>query len=215
MLSIEGRHAEAIKTAAEAVEIFPGCGDHWRALGLAQFRARRFADAARSWRRWAELHAAQPEPLYRLFLLYDLNGEAEPAAGELPPLLELYGLPATVVDFYRGRESKEAVRTYLAKRLEFLDAADEERTLVDRATLAAHLGDDDRALADLERAERLGDAGLLPALADPDFDRLRSHPRFAALATRLLTPRRPGAQRTATPTPEILLAGNPPRPGRV
>ena len=215
ILSIEGRHVEAIAAAAEATEITPACGEHWRALGFAQLRAHRYSDAERSWRRWAELHPRQEEPLYRLFLLHDLRGEPAAAAADLPSLLALYDLPAEVTEYYQSLPAAEAARTFLARRLKFLTTGGAGSSPLARAVLAAHLGDADRALADLEQAERRHDAGLLPALADPDFDRLRGLPRFDALATRLLTPRAGEPLRTAATTPALPPAGNPRSPPAV
>jgi DNA-binding winged helix-turn-helix (wHTH) protein len=215
ILSIEGRHAEAIAVATEATEITPACGEPWRALGFAQFRAHRYVEAARSWRRWAELHPGEEEPLYRLFLLHDLRGEPAAAAADLPPLLALYHLPVEVTEYYRDLPAVQAVRTFLAKRLEILAGGETDATALARAVLAAHLGDADRALADLEQAERRDEASLVTALADPDFDRLRGLPRFDALATRLLTPRADEPLRTAATTPTLPPAGNPRPPPAV
>jgi len=67
-------------------------------------------------------------------------------------------------------------------------APDDDAILYNSACVLAQLGDDDRALDTLQRAVDAGLAGGDWVARDPDWERLRDHPRFQGLAKRLAPP---------------------------
>src|SRR4029453_5625078 len=62
---------------------------------------------------------------------------------------------------------------------------DDDAILYNAACVWATLGEDERALDVLQRAIEAGLAGGDWVARDPDWERLRDHPRFQALAKRL------------------------------
>jgi hypothetical protein len=65
-------------------------------------------------------------------------------------------------------------------------APDDDAILYNAACALARLGEDERALDMLQRAIEAGLAGGDWVVRDPDWERLRDHPRFQALAKRLV-----------------------------
>jgi hypothetical protein len=64
-------------------------------------------------------------------------------------------------------------------------APDDDAILYNAACALALLGEEERALDVLHRAAEVGLAGGDWITGDPDWERLRDHPRFQALAKRL------------------------------
>jgi len=64
-------------------------------------------------------------------------------------------------------------------------APDDDAILYNASCVFAVLGEEDQALAGLQRAIEAGLAGGDWVLHDPDWERLRDHPRFQTLMQRL------------------------------
>ena len=64
-------------------------------------------------------------------------------------------------------------------------APDDDAILYNASCVFAVLGEEDQALAGLQRAIEAGLAGGDWVSHDPDWERLRDHPRFQALVQRL------------------------------
>ena len=186
-LSARGRHDEAVAAMKAAETREPACGEVLDDVALAFYRAHRLDEAEQRWRRWVEMEPDHVRPHYRLLFLYRLEGRMEEAAREVQAVLERVKAPAATRATMAAGPASRRVPRYLRMRLAALGRPGQAKTasLVERATLAAHLGEAAEALDLLEAAERARRPSLLASLAGPDFDGLRRERRFVALLSRV------------------------------
>ena len=187
LLSAAGRHGEAVRAMAEAEARKPGCPVIARDSGFVLYRARRFEEAARRFRDWAELEPQRPDPHHWLALLHHLRGDNERAVPEARKVYELARAAPDYVARFEALPPAAAMRFYLRGSIGYLErlASAQWVTGDDVARLRAALGQRERALADLERAADERSPRLLPCLNDPAFDALRAEARFVALRRRV------------------------------
>ena len=177
LLSEQGRDAEAKEQAAEAVALDPLSGPMRQSLGLVHYYGRRYRDATTELRRAIEL--APQLPLAHAILakaLFFQNAFAQaitvvetappPRAADLETILGLASL--------RNGDRTRAERILAELRT---------RSPVPVVSLAqwyAVAGQPDEAIQMLSRGIPPGSLPN-PVAADPMFDGIRSHPRFAQL----------------------------------
>jgi tetratricopeptide (TPR) repeat protein len=188
-LSIQGQYKGAIAALQRSIEIRPTL-EAYSNLGTVYFASRKFADAARIYKEaltldnddfmtWGNLGDA-------LYWTADHRSEADPAYRKAISLgdakLHVNPRDATLLAFvatYRGMiGDRQGALTDLKRALEV--APNDADVRFRAALLYNRLGDTERTLSSLEKAVSLG----YPAAAihdTPDFDMLRSHPRFQAL----------------------------------
>jgi hypothetical protein len=126
-----------------------------------------------------------------VMLIHHHTGASLAARQDALEIMRLSNVPQVHIDQVGALEPARAVSIVLEKCLEIArgNAARDYVPLVRLAVLSVALGRDDDALSFLGRAEELRTPSLVYALADPLFDRLRSHPRFRDLAARVLDSR--------------------------
>ena len=192
LLSASGRHAEALRVVREAEVRKPGCPIIVRDSALIHYRARRFDEAARLFRDWAALEPDKLDPHHWLALLYQVTGRPLDAKGEGRIVLTRGGAAPAYLRRFDALEPAPAMDLYIRGSIRYLErlASTQSVTPDDFARLRAHLGDRDLELRDLRRAADERSPRLLPYLADPAFDSLRSDPRFQALVLRVRVPTR-------------------------
>jgi DNA-binding winged helix-turn-helix (wHTH) protein/tetratricopeptide (TPR) repeat protein len=193
-LSAAGRHREALRTIHEAEARRPGCVEIVRDAGFTHYRAHELAEAARRFRGWAELEPGSRDPHHWLALLHHLDGRLSDAKREARLVLVMAGASAESLGRFDSLPPELAMERYLRGCLGFLQGLSSSQwvTADDFARIRAHLGERKSALDDLERAADERSPRLLPFLADPAFDALRSDPRFRALLRRVGVPDEPG-----------------------
>lgn len=181
-----GRIEEAEEIAKEAVAQDPLAIDGYRALGLAQQYGGKLTEAEATFRRVLEINPNADGLHARLGLVLVAAGKPEAA------LAEILREPS------QGRR-----RTSLALAYDALGRrADADKALGDPEKLAAdgwyfqiavvyaHRGEQDQALAWLERGYKNHDGGVYNYLTvDPLLEPLRADPRYQALAKQMSTPR--------------------------
>jgi DNA-binding winged helix-turn-helix (wHTH) protein len=190
LLSAAGRHDEALRTIGEVEARRPDCAPVVRDAALVRYRARRYDEAARRFRDWAELEPKLRDPHHWLAQLLHLQGRSREAVGEARIVLTLAEARADYLQRFDSLEPALAMDFYLQGCLRYLQhlAASQSVTPDDFARLRAQLGEHDSALRDLERAAEERSPRLLPSLQDPVFDPLRSDSRFQALQQRVHQP---------------------------
>jgi TolB-like protein/Tfp pilus assembly protein PilF len=171
------RTDESLVASAKAMELDPMVAWSWSEHCRALYRARRYADAERHYRRALVLDPGFAPAIERLVQLYIVERR----------FTEAHRMLATLARLPSSRGATR-LRAWLA-------AAEGDQTSARRVlTRLTHpypvriaLGDIDAAFADLGRA---ADAGTLAgfAMANPELDPLRQDPRFAELAARLKLP---------------------------
>ena len=192
LLSASSRHDEALSMVRDAEAQKPGCPLIVRDSAFLHYRARHFDEAARLFRDWAELEPDKLDPHHWLALLYLVSGRPRDAKREGRIVLTRGGAAPAYLARFDALEPAPAMELYVRGSIRYLErlASTQSVTPDDFARLRAHLGDREQALRDLRRAADERSPRLLPFLADPAFDALRSDPRFQALVLRVRVPAR-------------------------
>ena len=172
-----GRDAEAKAAIGRAAVLDPVNARVPRAAGKVDYSARRYPAAIDQWRQALEMNPKLPEANASTGYALTLTGrpaEARAALMKEPnAMMRLAGL--AIVERQLGDEAA-ARRAKDDLVREFGDSA-----AYQQAQIAAQWGSADEALAALERAHAVGDAGMLYLKIDPFLDPVRTSPRFAAL----------------------------------
>jgi serine/threonine-protein kinase len=179
LLSILGRHPEAIALAQHKAKVNPLESASFTALGERLYEGRRYTEAEAAFRLALDM---EPQNLIALGLLgavYQVTGRADEA-------VRLYGgsdmrespyMAAALADAGRRREAMDLLRT-----------AEPKATPSDYLGFArayAFLGDKDLAFKWLKRAFDEHGVYIEWAMVSPTYDVLRADPRFDALVARL------------------------------
>jgi eukaryotic-like serine/threonine-protein kinase len=183
LLTITGRHAQAIAVAEHATKIDPLSPIRQNTFGIVLYHARKYDDAVAQLKRSIDLDPRNYAATLMLGVMYETLGKAQEA-------LAVFG---SHPDF---RQSPYIARTYalLGRRddaLRVLSGLVKRGGAFDLHHVAVAyfaLGDSDRGFEWLTKAfdQR---AGYVPwANVNPVFDGVRSDPRFKALVARLKLP---------------------------
>jgi tetratricopeptide (TPR) repeat protein len=200
-LSAAGEHAQALTLLGRAEMLCPGCDLVVHEKAWAHYRAHRFGEAVRAFQRAAELgpprftDAASWRRANRFMALrvHLRAGDWPAAAEDAAAVLQLLGRSPDPLRRAAVASPQATVRRFVEGSCEFMERLAEQHYVAPTAfaALRSLLGQDIQALDWLERAERERAPSLVYSLADPDYDRLRDHPRFQALAARVALPERP------------------------
>jgi adenylate cyclase len=192
--SMEQRYADAAKVFERAIELDPTLFDAYYYYGRSCFKS---GDLEKSLRLFQRAHEVRPDDYEAIYLLglvlrqLGRNEESrdadERALRCVRKYLELNPDDARAYVLGAGAlarlgESQEA-RQWCDRAM--LLASDDDAILYNTACALAILGEDSRALDVLQRAIEAGLAGGDWVVRDPDWEQLRDHPRFQALAKRL------------------------------
>ena len=195
--SMEQRYTDAAKEFERAIELDPTLFDAYYYYGRSSFKS---GDPEKSLCLFQQAQDVRPDDYEAIYLsglvLRRLGRNEESrdadvrAAKRMRKHLELNPDDARACVLSAGflarlGENEEARRS--CERAMSL-APDDDAILYNSACVLAQLGDDDRALDTLQRAVDAGLAGGDWVARDPDWERLRDHPRFQALAKRLAPP---------------------------
>jgi tetratricopeptide (TPR) repeat protein len=183
-----GRHEEAIAQMKQALETDPLSLVVNANLGGVYYWARRYDEAIAQCRRTLEIDADFVVAHARLLETYQQTGMYEQAIAEMQRMDNEVRQQAPLLQrAYRAG----GARGYWQKLLELtMDRANREYVTPSRvARIYARLGDETQALEWLEKAYRERDLFLGDLKVDPNFDSVRSDPRFADLLRRMGLPR--------------------------
>jgi adenylate cyclase len=192
--SMGQRYAEAANAFERALELDPTLFDAYYYYGRSCFKSGDLAKSLRLFQQAQEVRPEDYEAIYLLGLVLRQLGRNEESRNadaraskcirkhlELnPDDARAYGLGAG--SLARLGENEQAMQW--CERAMSL-APDDDAILYNTACALAMLGEDERALDVLQRAIEAGLAGGDWVARDPDWERLRDHPRFQALAKRL------------------------------
>lgn len=176
-----GRDAEATDAMQRALVLDKLNPLIHRAAASIEYAARRYTASIPPARlalqmnpRLSRVHAAIGDALVMLGRLEEARTEygLEPASG--------FGLAGIAIAEHRLGRADAARKAY-----DELSRIEGERMLYQLAQVQAQLGQRDTAIASLQRAHELGDAGLVYARNDPFLDPLRDDPRLALLLKRM------------------------------
>ena len=192
-LAAADRLDEAVEQARTAAQLDPLSADTVQTLGLAQYYKRDYQGAVRSLERALELDPRSARAHAVLSRVRDAQGDHAAAIGEMRRAIELAEEPGAAWRMQLIRLQAAAGRRDDARAQFRAFSREAERRGVRIAAehlgyLALTLGDQEQALAHLERAVEERDPAVLWLAVDPRVDPLRQHARFQTLVAKLGMP---------------------------
>ncbi|PYL89353.1 MAG: adenylate/guanylate cyclase domain-containing protein [Verrucomicrobia bacterium] len=193
-LSMEQRYAEAAVEFERAIELDPALFDAYYYYARSCFKAGDLENALRLFRQAQSVRPEDYQSCALMSLVLRQLGRRDEARGAdqialasvtrhldlNPDDARAYSLGAGVLgrlgDVERAKQWSEQALSL---------ASDDDAVIYNAACALAVLGESDRALDALELAIDAGLTGGDWVPRDPDWERLRNHPRFQALAKRL------------------------------
>jgi DNA-binding winged helix-turn-helix (wHTH) protein/TolB-like protein/Tfp pilus assembly protein PilF len=186
-LSGQGRHREAIAEIRRAKEINPVSLIINAVEVSILYIAREYDQAISQGQKALEMEPHFAEVYGYLRRSYDQKGMYKEAIAARQMHRKLAGLDAEETAALREAAAATSAGVYWQKRLE--QQAEEAKrdlsTAVDMAEIYAQLGEKDRAFASLERAYEERSVMMMYLKVLPNFDPLRSDPRYADLLRRV------------------------------
>jgi tetratricopeptide (TPR) repeat protein len=193
-LSMERCYSDAALAFERAIELDPTLFDAYYYYGRSCFKS---GDIERSLHLFEQAQSVRPEDYQSAHLValaltqlgrrYEAHRAHEQALEQVTKYLDLNPDDARAYDLGAGDLAKlgEAERAKQWAERAMSLAPDDDAVLYNASCVFAVLGEEDRALDGLERAISAGLAGGDWVSHDPDWERLRDHPRFQALVQRL------------------------------
>ncbi|HEY3637177.1 MAG TPA: tetratricopeptide repeat protein [Rhizomicrobium sp.] len=190
LLSVLGRHAQAIAEIRRAEELDPFSMIIHHEAGQILQNARQYRQALEEYQRAATIAPDFPQPHDGAARAWRHLGEYDSALKELRRAAELSPdfLGPGAVDAIAQAYAKSGRRGFLLQSLAVLRFY--PHPAYSAALDYAELGDKDRAFASLEEAYRDHDLDLLSLKSSPELDALRGDPRYIDLARRIGLPGR-------------------------
>ena len=184
-LAATGRPEEALTELKRAQELDPLSLIINSLVGFADLQTGRQEEAAAQLRRVVEMDRSFPPAHEFLAHVYEGKGEADEAFAEYLEWRRLSGDGDEKLAAYRKAYAASGLRGFYRRRLDFLLAEPGRVEPTEVARLYALAGEREQALAWLERAveQHEGEAVWLKVL--PEYEGLRSDPRFAELLKRV------------------------------
>lgn len=188
-----GRWDEAIASNRKEVEVDPLSLASNRALGVALFWARRYDEAIEQLRKTIELDPNFADAHDSLADIYAKKGMFKEAISEEKTGLHLAGYDdaaAELADNYQAYGYQKAKEIQYQNALEAFEQESKEQYVspLRFAVLYALLNDRDQAFAWLQKSYDENSPWLVMFTTDPQFDNLRSDPRYKPFAQRLGLP---------------------------
>jgi eukaryotic-like serine/threonine-protein kinase len=188
LLSIHGRHDEAIAESKKALELDPLSLIINTWLGRRYYFARRFDEAARECRKALEFDLNFAPAHWQLGSALVAQGKLGQAVAEFETAVRLAGKNPRYLAYLgnaRAKAGDAAGARAILEQLVSLEAGGRYVSALDRALVYSGLGENNRALDWIEKAfdDR---PSLMPYLnIDPLWDGLLGDPRFTKLVARL------------------------------
>lgn len=179
-----GRFDECIAARRRAVELDPLWSEANADLGLALAYNRQYREAIEQLRKTIILDPNYARAHLYLGMALEQEGRNEEAIAEYLKGQSLSGAPSEVVIAMRKAYQESGMRGYRQKTLEYYLQSPPVNA-VSVARLYGRLGDKDQTLAWLEKAYEERVPAVVHINSSPEFEFLRSDPRYAALIRRI------------------------------
>jgi len=176
-ISSFGERDASVAAAKTALELDPVSMFATWVLGHTLYTARRYDEAISVFRHALALDPHHPRPHYGIGICQLLQGDPESALKEIEqePLgwMKYSGMAIVLHRLGRTEDAKTA--------MESLTTRYGENGVYQHAQVCTQWGDFDQAIADLNRARKVGDPGISQLKVDPLLDPIRDDPRFDEL----------------------------------
>jgi DNA-binding winged helix-turn-helix (wHTH) protein/TolB-like protein/Flp pilus assembly protein TadD len=190
LLCALGRPDEGVEKAQRGLEINPLSGALGNDLALAYYQARRYDEAIKQYQKLLEIEPARAEALLGLGMVYEQKGMYEQAINEYQKAIKSLGRTSPNVAQLGHAYAMSGKRTEaLALVSELKDLSSQNfRASYDAAILYTALGDKDKAFGQLNKAFEERSGWIIYLKVEPQFDPIRSDPRYESLLRRLNLP---------------------------
>ncbi|HMV83977.1 MAG TPA: winged helix-turn-helix domain-containing protein [Blastocatellia bacterium] len=183
-LGLQGRFAEAHAALKQAERLDPLSLAIKEDIGMVWFRMRDFQKALSKYKEVQELDPRFARIRNKLSELYGVMGRHDEAVAEKLAFLEMNGKQTEAVASLREAYQRDSWQGFIRKEIELV--------LADKISLGQDyvakryviLGDAEHAISWLEKSFESRGEGPIRMKTDPEFDPLRSDPRFIALLQR-------------------------------
>src|SRR5207302_1459496 len=183
VLSVKGRADEAIREGRLAIELDPLNGAFNNNHGLTLLGARRYTDAIEYYSKSVDLLPKWTDPHWGLGRAYLGIAKYDQALAEFETARRLAATNiSSAVAIVHARMGRRGEALDLLRELQRHAGAPDSWSVV--ASLYAALGDRERTLAALDTAVERRAFDFGPTLGDPQWDLVRSDPRFARILTK-------------------------------
>lgn len=189
-LASMGRHREAVAEIRRALELDAFSRSINLVYGQILMYSRDYEAAAAQFRKLIDLHPDFAEPYAHLNRIYLQQGREREFAEYFLKWAERTGFLAKELEGYRRAYQRGDVRALLRERKRVLlqQAETYDRAPYMVARIHALLGERDAAFQWLEKAMLQRDDFIIHVTVDPEFDSIRSDPRFQQLLKRIGLP---------------------------
>ena len=187
LLCALGRPDEGVEQARRALEVDPLSGPLSNDLALAYYQARRYDEAIQQYQKTLEIEPARGESLLGLGMVYEQKGMYDEAINQYQMAMKSMGKTSPILAqlghaYALSGRRKEAITV----AGEFKEISKQSfRSSYDSAILHTALGELDKAFEQLNIAYEERSGWIIYLKVEPQFDSLRSDPRYASLIQRL------------------------------
>jgi tetratricopeptide (TPR) repeat protein len=187
------RFDEALREAKSSQELDPLSPQQKSAIAAVQYYARHYDAAAEQYLELTHTDPDLPAPHVRLYDIYSRTGKKPEALAELQKGLSLQGaddLASELPSLYKSAGFEAAKTFAIREQIRILTEVSKQNYIspISLASNYAVLNDKDKAFEWLEKAFEQRVPGLLDLDLDPDYDNLRTDPRFHDLIRRIGLP---------------------------
>jgi tetratricopeptide (TPR) repeat protein len=183
---VMGRTEEAMNEIRRAQELDPLSLIINVAVGYLAYLARRYDEALKECRKVLEMDSSFPPVHMALAVIYHQTGMRDEAVAEYEKIFDLDGDAETaraVRETFAASGYEAAMRAVVGRMLN--RPGNLQPPLGFIAQTLARLGDNDQAIAYLEKACDQREREIMEFIVDPVFDGMHSDPRFQAVVRRL------------------------------
>jgi len=187
LLTFTGEGGKAVAEMEHAVENDPMSADLNYALGFTYYETRQYDQALKQYRKALEMDPKRANPHNGFGDVYARQGRYDLAIREYRKGLELSGGQTEGLSDLGYVYALAGRRPEALEILKQLSERSKHRLVspLDRAVVYIALGNKEQALALLDEAYEQHEWGMLLLKAEPDYDPLRSDPRFQDLMRRV------------------------------
>ncbi|MEP7343122.1 MAG: protein kinase [Acidobacteriota bacterium] len=182
-LALMGRHKEANTEIWKARSLDPRSLPVNQALGAIQYYAREYGHAADHLKKTLAIDDSFAPAHTSLGLVYEQTGKPQDAVLELLRAKLLLREDRAYLDSLKKAYAESKAAGFWRTELDHLNQQAKQRYIPSSSIAALHtrLGENDLALATLEKGLAEKDGGMVELKVEPVFERLRSLPRFKEL----------------------------------
>ncbi len=181
-----GKVGESVKEIKISIELDPTSLFSQKQLGRALFFGGRYDEAIKQLKATRELDANDPEQAGFIFTAYQMKGDFDRALEWFLITQTIKGAKETELNSWKDIYAESGWQGVLRKRLEIAEQKEKAggNNFGEIASLAAQLGEKDKAFAYLEKEMPLARLFAAQMLVDPTLNSLRSDSRFDDLVKR-------------------------------